>query len=58
MGLVKWYFERFGDKAVCFEDLRPYISVEGDERTKLVDFFTSYDTSFVRWFDLYFDIFS
>ncbi|KLO04672.1 actin cytoskeleton organization protein [Schizopora paradoxa] len=31
------YFERFGDKACCFEDLRPYIStLEGDEMVRWI----------------------
>ncbi|KAH8112516.1 hypothetical protein DFH11DRAFT_498777 [Phellopilus nigrolimitatus] len=27
--LIKLYFERFGDKACCFEDLKPYSVLEG-----------------------------
>ncbi|KAH8114049.1 hypothetical protein DFH11DRAFT_1768810 [Phellopilus nigrolimitatus] len=29
--LIKLYFERFGDKACCFEDLKPYAVLEGSE---------------------------
>ncbi|KAH8116753.1 actin cytoskeleton organization protein [Phellopilus nigrolimitatus] len=31
LGLIKLYFERFGDKACCFEDLKPYTVLEGSE---------------------------
>lgn len=36
--LLESYFNRFGDKAVCFEDLRPYISLEGDVLTAWTSF--------------------
>lgn len=29
--LLQRYFDTFGDKAVCYEDLLPYISLDGDE---------------------------
>ncbi|PCH37977.1 hypothetical protein WOLCODRAFT_135971 [Wolfiporia cocos MD-104 SS10] len=29
--LLERYFAQFGDKFVCFEDLRPYVQLEGDE---------------------------
>ena len=29
--LLPRYFDRFGDKAVCYEDLLPYIELGGDE---------------------------
>ncbi|KAH8101051.1 hypothetical protein DFH11DRAFT_1736646 [Phellopilus nigrolimitatus] len=29
LGLIKLYFECFGDKACCFEDLKPYTVLEG-----------------------------
>ncbi|KAH8099675.1 N-acetyltransferase B complex non catalytic subunit-domain-containing protein [Phellopilus nigrolimitatus] len=31
LGLIKLYFERFGDKACCFEDFKPYTVLEGSE---------------------------
>ncbi|KAH8103633.1 hypothetical protein DFH11DRAFT_1734773 [Phellopilus nigrolimitatus] len=31
LGLIKLYFERFGDKAFCFEDLKLYTVLEGYE---------------------------
>lgn len=36
LSLLKLYLERFGDKACCFEDLRPYIALEGDELRSVV----------------------
>lgn len=29
--LMKQYFEIFGDKACCFEDLKPYLNLEGND---------------------------
>ncbi|KAJ3842483.1 actin cytoskeleton organization protein [Lentinula raphanica] len=29
--LLQQYFEIFGDKACCFEDLKPYLSLEGED---------------------------
>ncbi|KAJ3568563.1 hypothetical protein NP233_g5635 [Leucocoprinus birnbaumii] len=29
--LLKGYFEKFGSKPSCFEDIRPYIDLDGDE---------------------------
>ncbi|KAJ3999153.1 actin cytoskeleton organization protein [Lentinula boryana] len=29
--LIKQYFETFGDKACCFEDLKPYLSLDGED---------------------------
>ncbi|KAJ3875923.1 actin cytoskeleton organization protein [Lentinula edodes] len=29
--LLKRYFETFGDKACCFEDLKPYLGLEGND---------------------------
>ncbi|KAJ4487875.1 actin cytoskeleton organization protein [Lentinula aciculospora] len=29
--LMKQYFETFGDKACCFEDLKPYLALEGED---------------------------
>ncbi|KAH8104393.1 hypothetical protein DFH11DRAFT_1550937 [Phellopilus nigrolimitatus] len=31
LGLIKLYSERFGDKAYCFEDLKPYTMLEGSK---------------------------
>ena len=30
-GLIESYFLNFGDKACCYEDLKPYIELEGEE---------------------------
>ncbi|KAJ3732242.1 actin cytoskeleton organization protein [Lentinula guzmanii] len=29
--LIEQYFETFGDKACCFEDLKPYLSLDGED---------------------------
>ncbi|KAF9013886.1 actin cytoskeleton organization protein [Cyathus striatus] len=29
--LMKQYFDQIGDKACCFEDLKPYVELEGDD---------------------------
>lgn len=29
--LMKGYFEQFGDKNVCYEDLIPYTNLEGED---------------------------
>lgn len=31
ISLLESYFQHFGGKACCFEDLQPYIELEGDE---------------------------
>ncbi|THU87266.1 hypothetical protein K435DRAFT_782074 [Dendrothele bispora CBS 962.96] len=32
INLMQQYFETFGDKSCCFEDLKPYTLLQGDER--------------------------
>lgn len=38
MTLLTQYIVKFGDKACCFEDLKPYISLEGEELQKWTSF--------------------
>lgn len=43
--LIKSYFEYFGDKTCCFEDLMPYIYeplLRNDEMTDIVEYITHY----------------
>lgn len=47
--LLKLYVERFGDKACCFEDLKPYIALQdADELRKVTDFLDSLSLEAVR----------
>lgn len=50
--LLESYFNRFGDKAVCFEDLRPYISLEGDVFTAWSSFLKAVPSTPVSWIEL------
>lgn len=34
LALVKEYFERFGSKACCFDDLHPYVQVLHEDEKK------------------------
>lgn len=46
---MKLYIERFGDKACCFEDLKPYIALQdADELRKVTDFLDSLSLEAVR----------
>ncbi|KAF9075215.1 N-acetyltransferase B complex non catalytic subunit-domain-containing protein [Rhodocollybia butyracea] len=36
--LLKQYFETFGDKACCYEDLKPYVSLEGGDLAAWTEF--------------------
>jgi len=44
---VQQYFERFGDKACCFEDLKPYLTIEAEDMVKWTSFLEAVPTSFV-----------
>ncbi|CAA7271640.1 unnamed protein product [Cyclocybe aegerita] len=44
--LLKEYFEKFGDKACCFEDLKPYVILE-DGLDELTSFLEAVPTSFM-----------
>lgn len=45
--LVQQYFERFGDKACCFEDLKPYLTMETENLVKWTSFLEDVPTSLV-----------
>lgn len=36
--LMQAYFQKFGDKACCFEDLRPYLELDSDGLARWTDF--------------------
>lgn len=44
---MKCYFDKIGDKACCFEDLKPYLGLQGDELSKWTSFLRSIPASFV-----------
>ncbi|KAF8798082.1 actin cytoskeleton organization protein [Phlegmacium glaucopus] len=44
--LVQQYFELFGDKACCFEDLKPYLTIEAQDLVKWTSFLEAVPTSF------------
>lgn len=48
--LLQEYYEKFGDKACCFEDLLPFLSLEGDDLTKWQTFLKGISPSFVSPF--------
>ncbi len=45
--LMKQYFEKFGDKACCFEDLKPYLNPEADSLPDFRSFLKTVPPSFV-----------
>lgn len=47
LSLLRLYIERFGDKPCCFEDLKPYAVLEGDELAKLTSFLDGFEHSSV-----------
>lgn len=47
---MQQYFERFGDKACCFEDLKPYLTMGGGDLVKWTSFLEAVPTSFVSWY--------
>jgi N-terminal acetyltransferase B complex non-catalytic subunit len=47
--LLEQYFEAVGDKACCFEDLKPYIIIlEGAQQERWTAFLKNVPVSFVR----------
>ncbi|GBE82163.1 hypothetical protein SCP_0405430 [Sparassis crispa] len=47
LNLLKQYFQQFGDKGCCYEDLRTYVELEGDDLSAWTSFLesqTSMDT--------------
>ncbi|KAF7440734.1 hypothetical protein PC9H_001082 [Pleurotus ostreatus] len=43
--LLKSYFEQFGDKACCYEDLQPYVVLDGDDLSSWTSFLESVPSS-------------
>ncbi|KAJ7709829.1 actin cytoskeleton organization protein [Mycena rosella] len=50
--LMKQYFEEIGDKACCFEDLKPYLALEATDSEKWMSFLQSLTPSFTNTNDL------
>ncbi|KAF8212156.1 actin cytoskeleton organization protein [Mycena galopus ATCC 62051] len=50
--LMKRYFEEIGDKACCYEDLKPYLALEGDDAARWTSFLQSSTPSFASNNDL------
>lgn len=48
LGLLKEYLEKIGDKACCYEDLKPYIDLEEESLAEWTSFLDALPTSFVR----------
>ena len=44
---MQQYFERFGDKACCFEDLKPYLTLGAEDLVKWTSFLEAVPASFV-----------
>ncbi|KAK0228730.1 actin cytoskeleton organization protein [Armillaria fumosa] len=44
--LIQQYFEKIGDKACCFEDLLPYIHLDGDDLSRWTSYLKSVPSSF------------
>jgi len=49
INLMRQYFETFGDKSCCFEDLKPYTFLEGDEQKSWTSFLEGIESDTVRW---------
>lgn len=47
VSLLKQYFEKFGDKACCFEDLKPFVILETESLAELRSFLEVVPTAFV-----------
>jgi N-terminal acetyltransferase B complex non-catalytic subunit len=45
---MEGYFKRFGDKPCCFEDIKPYLSLDDSEVPRWVQFLTSVTPSVSR----------
>ncbi|KAJ7449885.1 actin cytoskeleton organization protein [Mycena latifolia] len=50
--LMKQYFDEVGDKACCFEDLKPYLALEADDSQRWMSFLQSLTPSFKNTNDL------
>lgn len=47
VSLMKQYFDKIGGKSCCFEDLKPYLSLEADDLISWTSFLESVSPSFV-----------
>jgi N-terminal acetyltransferase B complex non-catalytic subunit len=45
--LLKEYFAEFGDKACCFEDLKPFLGLEESDLSQFASFFQAVPVAFV-----------
>ncbi|KAJ7632694.1 actin cytoskeleton organization protein [Roridomyces roridus] len=50
--LMKQYFDKIGDKACCYEDLKPYLVLETDDAASWTSFLQSLTPSFANTNDL------
>ncbi|KAJ7940559.1 actin cytoskeleton organization protein [Mycena leptocephala] len=50
--LMKRYFQEIGDKACCFEDLKPYLALKGEDAASWTSFLQSLSPSFTSTNDL------
>ncbi|KAJ7172404.1 actin cytoskeleton organization protein [Mycena filopes] len=50
--LMKRYFQEIGDKACCYEDLKPYIALESEDAAKWMSYLQSLTPSFTSTNDL------
>lgn len=48
--LLEEYFEKFGEKPSCHQDLKPYIELEGEELAQWTSVLEAFSLSFVREF--------
>ncbi|KAF8625781.1 hypothetical protein AX15_005171 [Amanita polypyramis BW_CC] len=46
--LIQEYFEKIGDKACCFEDLRPYLDLDAEDFAKWTSFLESTPNNFTN----------
>ncbi len=51
--LIQQYFEKIGDKACCFEDLLPYIHLDGDDLSRWTSYLKSVPSALVRIFPFF-----
>lgn len=46
--LLKDYFQQIGDKPCCYEDLLPYVQLDGDDASNWTTYLTAVSSSYVR----------
>lgn len=47
VSLMQQYFDNVGDKACCFEDLKPYYGLDGEDLTKWIAYLEAIPLSVV-----------